>query len=134
MYYGLTLTIGITLLAIALFKFKESLDFIRKSERATATVIEVEKINDSDGATYKPIFKFKTSTNQEVIYRQHYSSSPATWEVGEEATIAYAAANPNNAVLLTYFGAFIWTIVLMAISMPLIVIGGGYYLTQQFLK
>jgi hypothetical protein len=93
-----------------------------------------QKRDGTDGETYKPIFKFKTSTNQEVIYRHISSSSPANWYVGEEATIAYDPTNPTTARLLTYFGAFSWAIVLMAISMPLIVVGGGYYVAQTFLK
>ena len=134
MFYSISLTIGIILLVISLFIFKESLAFIRKSDRAIGTVIELEKIDGTDGVTCKPIFKFKTSTNQEIIYRHISSSSPPNWYVGEEATIAYDPTNPTTARLLTYFGAFSWTIVLMAISMPLIVIGGGYYVAQIFLK
>lgn len=134
MFYTISLTIGIALLVISLFIFKESLAFIKKSDRTIGTVIELEKIDGTDGITYKPIFKFKTNTNQEIIYRHNASSSPASWYVGEEATIAYDPTNPNLARLLTYFGAFSWTIILMAISMPLIVIGGGYFLTQTFLK
>ncbi len=134
MFYSISLTIGIILLVISLFIFKESLDFIKKSNRAIGTVIDLEKTSGSDGVTYSPIFKFKTNTNQEIIYHHIASSSPASWFVGEEATIAYDPVNPNIARLLTYFGAFSWTIVLMAISMPLIVIGGGYFVAQTFLQ
>jgi hypothetical protein len=74
MWYTLTLAIGIILLAISLLKLKESLTFLRTSERAVGTVIELEKIAGSDGGhTFKPIFKFKTISNQEIIYR-HISS------------------------------------------------------------
>lgn len=134
MFYSITLTIGIVLLVISLFVFKASLTFIKESDRAIGTVIDLERIKNKDGATYKPIFKFKTKTNQEVIYRHFSSSSPPSWDIGEEATIAYDPNNPTTAKLLTYFGAFSWTIALMAISMPLIVIGGGYYVVQGFLK
>lgn len=134
MFYSISLTIGIILLIISLLIFKESLAFIKISDRAIGTVIELEAIDGTDGTTYKPIFKFKTNTNQEVIYRHISSSSPANWDVGEVATIAYDPNNPKKAKLLTYFGTFSWTIILMAISMPLIVIGGGYYVTQIFLK
>lgn len=134
MFYSITLTIGLILLVVSLFIFKESLEFIKRSERAIATVIELVAIKDSDGTTYKPVFKFKSRHNQEIIYRHIVSSSPANWYVGEEATIAYEPGDPMEAKLLTYFGVFRWTIILMAISMPLIVIGGGYYVAQSFLK
>ena len=134
MWYSITLTTGIILLVISLFILKESLAFLRTSERAIGTVIELEKIDGSDGDTFKPIFKFKTSLNQEITYRHISSSNPPGWEVGEEAIIAYDPNNPSVARLLTYFGTFSWSIVLMAIAMPLIVIGGGYHLAQHFLK
>jgi hypothetical protein len=133
MGYTIALTVGIIIFIISLVLFRQSIDFIQNGNRTTATVIELEKISDSDGTTYKPIFKFKTFTNQEIIYKYHTSSLPATFDVGEEVTIVYKTDNPNNAKILTYFGLFIWTIVLMSISMPLIVIGGGYFLTKQYL-
>lgn len=134
MWYTLTLAIGIVLLAISLTKLKKSLAFLRNSERAVGTVIELERISGSDGDTFKPIFKFKTSLNQEVVYRHISSSDPPGWRIGEESIIAYDRNDPTVARLLTYFGTFSITIVLMAIAMPLIVIGGGYHLSQIVLK
>src|SRR5688572_6644800 len=134
MWYTLTLVIGIILLIISLFILRESLAFLRTSERTVGTVIELVKIDGSDGHTFKPIFKFKTNLNQEIIYRHISSSNPPNWEIGEEAIIAYDPNNPTVVRLLTYFGAFSWTIVLMAVAMPLIVVGGGYHLSQVVLK
>jgi hypothetical protein len=134
MWYTLTLVVGITLLIISLLTLRESLVFLRKSERTVGTVIELERIDGSDGDTFKPIFKFKTSLNREIIYRHFSSSSAPNWKIGEEAMIAYDPNDPYVARLLTYFGTFRWTIVLMAIAMPLIVVGGGYHLSQAVLK
>lgn len=134
MGYAITLTIGIIILIISLFLLKKSIAFIRNGEHAIATVIELKENKDSDGTTYYPIFKFTTANNEEIIYKYNASTSPPSWSIGEHATIAYDSNNPKRAKLLTYFGAFIWTVVLMAIAMPLIVIGGGYYIAQSFLK
>lgn len=134
MFYSISLTMGIILLVVSLAIFRGSLAFIKNSNKTIGTVAKLERIDDGETITYKPIFKFKTHTNQECVYRHISSSSPANWYVGEEATIVYDPVNPSNARLLTYFGAFSWTIILMAIAMPLIVIGGGYYAAQPFLK
>ena len=134
MWYSITLAVGVALLIISLLTLKKSLAFLRNSNRAIGTVIELERISDSDGTTYKPVFKFNAATGPEVIYKQSSSSNPPGWDVGEEATIAYDPNNPNEARLLTYFGTFSWAIVLMALAMPMLVVGGGYYLAQQFLK
>ncbi len=134
MWYSITLVVGIILIVFAIILLNRSLSFLRNSERTIATVIELERNNAFDGDTYNPIFKFKTSLGKEVIYKHFVSSSPATWYIGETATVVYDPGDPSDAKLLTYFGAFSWTIVLMAIAMPLIVIGGGYFLSQSFLK
>jgi Protein of unknown function (DUF3592) len=134
MGYAISLAIGIILLIISLFLLKESMSFIKNGERTKATVIELEKITHSKGATYKPVFKFNTILNQEIIYRHNVSSSPPTWKVGDETTVIYDLNDPQKVKLLSYFGVFSWTIILMAIAMPLIVIGGGYYIAQSFLK
>jgi hypothetical protein len=134
MWYSVTLIVGIIILVISLFLLKEALGFLRTTERAVGTVIKLEKINNSDGHTFKPVFKFKTSLNQDIIYSHIASSNPPAWSVGEEATIAYNPNNPSSAKLLTYFGIFGFAIVLMAIAMPLIVIGGGYHIAQFYLK
>lgn len=134
MWYSITLNIGILLLAISLFLLKETLVFLKTTERAVGTAIEIIRTGDSDGPRYKPVFSFKTNTNQEVTYRHIVASSPPGWQIGDKATIAYNANNPSVARLLTYFGVFHWSIVLMAIAMPLLVIGGGYYLSQWVLK
>lgn len=134
MFYTISLIVGIILLGVSLFLLKGSLAFLKSSERATATVIEMETVSGTDGNTYKPIFKFKTRHNQEIVFRKSSSSSPPSWKVGEEATIAYDINDPDKARLLTYFGTFIWTIVLMCIALPFIVIGAGYYLSRFVLK
>ncbi|MCG2613476.1 DUF3592 domain-containing protein [Terrimonas sp. NA20] len=135
MWYTVTLVAGILLLISSLFALRESLEFLRNSERAVATVIDLEHIKGSDGdITFKPVFKFITNSDQEMIYRHHSSSKPAAWQFGEQATIAYNAAKPSEARLMTYFGVFNWAIILMSVAMPMIVIGGGYHLSQAVLK
>ena len=134
MGYAITLILGIILLIGAFVVFRQSMEFIQNGNRITATVIELEKITSRKRVTYKPILKFKTFTNQEIIYRHHTSSSPASFDIGDEVPIVYETENPDNVKILTYFGSFLWAIVLMSISMTLIIIGGGYFFTQQFLR
>ena len=134
MWYGIILAVGLVLAAIGLYLLKNSMSFIRNSERATGTVINLEPVRDSDGTTYRAVFRFHTMDRREVIYRQNGSSSPAAWTVGETAEFAYRPENPEGAKLLTYWGSFIGTVILLALAMPFIVIGGGYFLARPFLK
>jgi len=105
------------------------------SDRAEATVIDLEHSKDSDGDdVYKPTFKFMTKQNQEIEYRYSFSTKPASWTIGDKTTIAYDPNHPTDAKVLTYFGTFNITIILLAIAMPLIVVGAGYYLTNPYLR
>lgn len=134
MFYPIALTIGFTLLLASLLTLKESLAFIRTGERANAVVTELREEKSDDGPTYRPIFTFTTKTGQRVTYSHTMTSSPAGWYVGEPAVVVYDPANTERVKLLTYFGAFLWTIILMALAMPFLVIGGGYYLSRHLLE
>ena len=133
MLYNILLSIGIITFLISAFILKKSLSFLKESDRAVGKVIEIQKVDGTDGVTYKPIFKFTTRLNQEIIYEYPFSSSPSTWNLTDEATLAYDPNNPDKVKILTYFGAFGWSVILMAIAMPLIVIGGGYHLSRYIL-
>lgn len=134
MGYSITLTVGVILLAFSLYILKNSISFIKRNERAIATVINLEEVRDNDGVTYKPVFKFFTAEKKEIHFRYFASSSPPAWTIGEKATIAYDVNNPADAKLLTYFGAFGWSVILMGMAMPMLVIGGGFYLTKNILQ
>jgi hypothetical protein len=134
MFYGVALITGIVLLLMSVFSIKERLDFLKKSEKVTGTVIDVEE-TDNEGITYKPIFQYTTGNHQTYTYRHFGSSSnPLRWNIGDEAIITYDPYNPSNGMLLTYWGVFNYSVILMAIAVALIVIGGGYYLAGLVLR
>jgi hypothetical protein len=134
MGYTISLTTGIILLFLSLWFLRQSISFIKKNERAVATVLALEEVRDSDGITYKPVFKFLTADKKEIHFRHFASSSPPAFNVGEEVGVSYDTSDPSKAKILSYFGAFGWSIILMALSMPLLVIGGGYYLSKSILS
>lgn len=127
MLYLLT---GLILFAVSLYQLKQSVAFISRSERAIGTVTSLE---DVDGA-YAPVFEVKTRENGHIIYHHASASKPSSWAVGEEAIFLYDPANPSSATMMSYFWLFSWAIVLMAIAIPLIIVGAGYYLLRPFTK
>jgi len=129
MLYKLCLLTGFILLTVSLYKLKQSLDFIRRSEQAIGTVTSLE---ESDGA-YSPVFAVKTKESGEIIYHHAAASKPADWAVGEEAIFLYDPGNPDSARMKSYFWLFDWAIVLMALAIPLMIAGGGYYLLNPLI-
>ncbi|NLR81035.1 DUF3592 domain-containing protein [Chitinophaga eiseniae] len=130
MWYKLYLLTGVVLLAVSLYKFKQSIDFIRRSERTVGTVISME---DIDGA-YSPVFAVKTKENGQIIYHHAAASHPPAWDIGEEATFLYDPGSPHSATMMSYFWLFNWAILFLAVAIPLIIVGAGYYLLRPLIK
>ncbi|MBO9731463.1 MAG: hypothetical protein J7623_22675 [Chitinophaga sp.] len=126
MWYKLYLLTGLILLAISLTLLKQSIDYIGRSERAIGTVVSMEL---SDGA-YSPVFEIKVKKHPPVVYELPASSNPPSWHIGEQATFLYDTEKPDEVRMMSYFWIFSWTIVLMAIAIPLLIIGGGYFFLQ----
>ncbi|WP_449757788.1 DUF3592 domain-containing protein [Flavobacterium shii] len=111
---------------------KRELTFVKNNERVIGTVTKLEEIKDDDGITYLPIFKFKTSKNQDYTYRHRVTSNPAKWSIGDEVKFIYDPNEPTTARLLNYSSIFSWTIILLAFGIDLIVVGIGYYLFHGY--
>ena len=138
MGYFITFLIGVLLLLGSLYLFSTSISFIKTGSRAIATVETLNRESGNKGKpTYRPIFRFTTITGKEMHYPYKIASSPPDWAVGDKATIVYKVDDPENPMVLTYFGAFGWAVIALAISVALLIIGGGYYMfgyyTKQFL-
>ncbi|AKD57517.1 hypothetical protein SD10_24090 [Spirosoma radiotolerans] len=135
MGYFITCLLGIACLLGSLYLFSTSMDLIKTGNRTMATVDELQKERGKKGRyTYRPIFKFTTVTGKEIHYEYSIASSPPDWAVGDKATIIYPTNNPEDALVLTYFGAFRWAIILLAIAAPLLIIGGGYFVFGLYAK
>ncbi|WP_316802307.1 DUF3592 domain-containing protein [Pedobacter nototheniae] len=134
MGYNVSLAIGVALLIASLIVFRKSLVFIKKSEKTIAKVVELAELKDSEGTLYAPVFWYKTNTGKEFRYQDNALSSPSSWFIGEEVKIAYIPSEPTKPMILTYFNTFGWAIILLVFAMPCIVVGGGYYVAQVFLR
>jgi hypothetical protein len=133
MWYGIILFIGVILFGFGIAQFNKSLETIKNGERVLATVAEMESYRDSDnGLLYRPIFQYKID-NEDRSFIYKVGSNPASWEVGEQATLV-VTHNDDDILLLTYFGAFGWTIALIAIALPMIFIGSAYFWASSYLQ
>ncbi|MBV8252350.1 MAG: DUF3592 domain-containing protein [Chitinophaga sp.] len=126
MRYSLFLITGLILLAVSLQQLKQSIAFINSSERTTGIVTSLE---EDDGA-YSPVFAVQTKGGQ-IMYRHAYATNPSAWHIGEEANFLYDPQNPGSPRMVGYFWIFNWSIVFMAIAIPLIIIGAGYFLFNK---
>jgi hypothetical protein len=134
MIHALLLLVGLVLMSIAYWQFQQTMKLLKNGEIAKARVLELVAVRDSDGTSYRPLFRFTTKTNQVKHFEYDVSSSPPAWEVGEEADVIYNPDHPEQAKLMGYWGLFIGAIVLIAVAAPFIIVGGGYFVYVAMLK
>jgi hypothetical protein len=114
--------------------FKKSVDFIRTGKRVSARVVELESYKDSEGGMlYRPIFQYKEG-HVEQRYVYNVGSRPAAWRIGDEADLIISNKNAEEIKVLTYFGVFNWSIILISIALPLIFIAFGYFWANRFFQ
>jgi ABC-type cobalt transport system substrate-binding protein len=130
MRYKLILLTGLILVAVSIYKLKQSIDFIGRSEQAVGIVTSLE---ENDGA-YSPVFSVKTKEHGSIVYHHSLSTSPPAWTVGEEALFLYDPRKPDSATMMRYFWLFSWTIFFMAIGIPLVIVGAGYYFLHPLIR
>jgi len=130
--YYLILGLGVVFLLLAIFSFRNTMEFLKNGDKATATVIDLHKY-ESEGEVFAPVFTFRTKDNQVITYELAEGNDPPTWKVGETTTVIYDPVDPSKVSLYSYFRVFVWTLVLLSIALPLLVIGGGYFIAARFI-
>ena len=130
--YYLILGLGVVFLLLAIFSFRNTMEFLKNGDKATATVIDLHKY-ESEGEVFAPVFTFRTKDNQVITYELAEGNDPPTWKVGEATTVIYDPVDPSKVSLYSYFRVFVWTLVLLSIALPLLVIGGGNFIAARFI-
>lgn len=124
---------GLGLLILAAISFKSTITFLKNGEKVTGTVTSLREI-DSDGVVYVPVFTYRTKDNTEYTYELAEGTNPSSWSEGDTETIIYDPKDPSKVELYTYFRIFAWPLILLSAALPLLVIGGGYFIAEQYLK
>jgi len=125
LYWGLFLA-GILLLYFALRAYNNTNSLLQEGIKTTAVVVKMVSSSSSDGTTYRPIFEFTDRGNTVRTYKSSVSSSPPSYKVGDKVKIVYNPKEDDEVKTITFWGLYRWTIILLCIASPLLIIGGGY--------
>lgn len=119
---------GMVLIYFAIRFYNQSNIILDVGIKTTATVVDLIEVSDDDGPTYKPVFEYLDRTNTKREFKSNVSSRPAAYIIGEKAKIVYDPDDLEEVKTITYWGLYRWTIILLCIAAPLMIIGGGYLL------
>jgi len=129
--YGVMLIIALIMIYFAYNSYTISQSLQANGIKSIAKVIELIRSSDSDGSsTYTPVFEYKRGTTTQ-IFKSSFSSYPPTYDVGDKVNVIYNPREIDEVKIVSYWGLYRMSIILLAIASPLLIIAGGYFLYKS---
>lgn len=121
--------LGIGLLILAIWQYGKTKILLRTGVRTEATVTENLLVESDHGKSmmYQPIMEYRAKGITQK-YVSTMKSNPPAYAIGEKVAVVYAADNPQDARIVSYWGLHLTSIISLAFAMPLLTICGGYFL------
>jgi hypothetical protein len=111
------LAIGVLALVWGAVELTRTAHFVRTSEHATGTVVDVSRETDSDGDEFfYPVVRFTTADGEQIEFKSDSGSNPASHSTGDEVDVLYDPDDPRDAQLSGFFDLWLFTIVPFAIG------------------
>jgi hypothetical protein len=126
LYPGLLL-IALVLIFFAIKAYFTSNNLLKDGNKTVATVIDLIEVSGDDGSTYKPVFEYMDSGGKARTFESDVSSRPASYSIGEREQIVYSSNHDEHRVI-SFWGLYRNTIIMLSIASPMLIIGGGYLL------
>lgn len=127
LYWGL-FAAGLIAMYFAIKMYNETSELLQTGVKTKAIVKDLIEVSGDDGSTYKPVFEYIDRSNATKEFKSEVNSSPPAYKVGEKVAIVYDPKDLEEVKVVSYWGLYRWTIILLSIAAPLIIIGGGYLL------
>lgn len=129
--HGVVVLLGLVLIAVGIQLFFSSRKFVANGIKTTATVIDnIALTSSDDGGTsimYAPLLEYDVKGKKES-YTPNSRSNPPAYAIGEKVPIVYSRQNYQNVRIVSYWGVYLRSNVFLAFGLPMLVIGGGYFL------
>lgn len=129
--HGILVLIGLILLVSGVRLFQSSRKFLETGIKTKATVIENIPVQSYDHTQtynlYAPLLEYDVKGKKET-YTPSTRSNPPAYDIGEKVTIVYSQKNPKDVRIVSYWGIYIGSNIFLALGLPMLLIGGGYFL------
>ncbi len=126
LYTSLLIT-SIILTMVATWLYGNTRKLMENGTFTDGKVIDLLESSSSDETMYKPVFEYTDRRKEKITFKISFSSRPAAYKIGEKVKIIYTSDGKNQRIV-SYWGLYRWTIILLCIASPMFIIGGGYLL------
>ena len=126
--YGLVFLIGLAFTYYAIKHYKVSRRIVTAGIRTDATVIDFATIADSDGDSHAPVYEFFDLSGERIEFESKVHHSQPSMKVGDIMEVIYNPNKHQEVKIVSYWGIYRWTIILLIFASPFLIMGGGYLL------
>tara|TARA_B100001093_G_scaffold507416_1_gene567958 strand:+ start:502 stop:969 length:468 start_codon:yes stop_codon:yes gene_type:complete len=120
----LIILMSIPVIALGIWRFNVTTDFLSNSIDTTATVIElIEKISSEGSSTYSPRIEFIDVNGTKQTVTSSSSSYPPAYSVGEVTEIKFKKDNPVDFRFNNIFDLWFGVILSSIIALSQIIVG-----------
>lgn len=127
-FYLVLFLIGAFLAYSAYTNYQKTLNLLEKGIKTTATVTQFNTYKDDGTTMYTPVFEFKDRSQNLQTFKSDISSSPPAYKIGDKVKIVYDRSAPDKAKTISFWGLYRWSVILLMVASPLLIIGGSYLL------
>ncbi|MEI2271733.1 DUF3592 domain-containing protein [Sphingobacterium sp. ML3W] len=122
------LLIGLALLVMGILAFLSSRRLNVNGYTVEATVVENIPSHESEGGTmYTALMEYHIGDKIKT-FSPNARSNPPAYNIDEKVRLIYDPNNANDVRILSYWGLYLGSIILLAFALPMLLIGSGYFL------
>lgn len=129
--HGLIALIGLALIVLGIQLFFSARKFRATGVKTYATVTDniltASSSHKNTAMMYTPLLEYKVN-GQKRTYSPNASANPPTYHIGEKVTIVYHPQNAYDVRIVSYWGIYLGSNILLAFGVSMLLIGGGYFL------
>lgn len=125
--YLVMLLLSAILIYFAIKQYSKTQELLESGIKTKATVIDLIRVSSDDGYTYKPVFEYTDRLQNVISFESEVSANPSPYSIGDKIDIIYSRDNTEKKVV-SFWGLYRWTVILLSLASPLLIISGSYLL------
>lgn len=123
--------VGLGLLVSTYYIYKNTQDFLKSSQIARGTVVELVSSTSDNGSTlYRPTIEFLTDKGSTIQFTSDVSSNPPSYKKGEVVEVYYQKDMPQRAKVKGFFSLWGGHLIMGGMGFTLFMVGFSMVVTN----